>query len=150
MSDFEVGYGKPPKHTQFKVGNRANPKGRPKRAPLAKAEIIHDVLNELAQYTEGGRRKTSTRHELVIKKVLSETLNGDMKAAVLLLNLYEHAQKFGDAGVQVITIHDWQPDYPGQTAEQKTREFAAQGEAAAPEWWKEPGGDPASGSPKPD
>jgi hypothetical protein len=144
MSDFEVGYGKPPKLSRFKVGNRANPKGRPKRVPLAKAEIIHNVLSETAQYTEDGRPKTATRHELAIKKVLSETLKGDMKAAVTLLNLYAHAQKFGDAGVQIITVHDWQPDYPGQTAEQKTQEFATQGEAVAPEWWKNSDEDPTS------
>jgi hypothetical protein len=147
MNDDEVGYGKPPKHSRFKVGNKANPNGRPKRGPLAKAEIIHDVLSETAQYTENGRRKTATRHELAVKKVFSETLKGDMKAAVMLLELYVHAQKFGDAGDQIITVHDWQPDYVGQTAEQKTREFATQGEAVAPEWWKKSDGDLPSKTP---
>ena len=33
MSDYEVGYGKPPKHARFKKGFAANPKGRPKRQP---------------------------------------------------------------------------------------------------------------------
>jgi len=28
--DYEVGYGKPPKHGQFKPGQSGNPKGRPK------------------------------------------------------------------------------------------------------------------------
>jgi hypothetical protein len=144
MSDYEVGYGKPPKHSRFKVGNKANLEGRPKRTPLVNAEIIHKVLSETAQYTEDGRPKTATRHELAIKKVLSETLKGDTKAAVTLLDLYAHAQKFGDAGVQIIEVHDWQHDYPGQTAEQKTREFATQGEAAPPQWWKESDGDPTS------
>ena len=31
MTDYEVGYKKPPRHSQFKAGNRANPKGRGKR-----------------------------------------------------------------------------------------------------------------------
>jgi len=30
MSDYEVGYKKPPRHSQFKPGNRGNPKGRGK------------------------------------------------------------------------------------------------------------------------
>ena len=30
MNDDEVGYGKPPKHGQFKKGQSGNPKGRPK------------------------------------------------------------------------------------------------------------------------
>jgi hypothetical protein len=146
MSDHEIGYGKPPKHTQFKVGNRANPKGRPKRGPLPKAEIIDGVLNESTQYIEEGRQKKATRHELAIKKVLSDTLKGDMKAALLLLNLYAHAQKFGDPRGQVITVHDWQPDYPGQTAEQKTREFAARGALTTPAWWEKSDKDPTDGN----
>ena len=28
-TDYEVGYGKPPKHTQFKRGQSGNPNGRP-------------------------------------------------------------------------------------------------------------------------
>jgi hypothetical protein len=31
MADYEVGYKKPPRHSQFKPGNRANPHGRGKR-----------------------------------------------------------------------------------------------------------------------
>jgi hypothetical protein len=31
MADYEVGYKKPPRHSQFKKGNRANPHGRGKR-----------------------------------------------------------------------------------------------------------------------
>jgi hypothetical protein len=55
VSDYQVGYGKPPQHSRFKPGNNANPKGRPKRGPLVKAEIINNVLNDNIQYTESGK-----------------------------------------------------------------------------------------------
>ena len=29
--DYEIGYKKPPKHTQFKPGQSGNPKGRPQK-----------------------------------------------------------------------------------------------------------------------
>jgi hypothetical protein len=29
------------------------------------------------------------------------------------------------------------PDYPGQTGEQKTREFATQANVETPAWWKD-------------
>jgi len=40
MADYEVGYGKPPKSRRFQPGVSGNPKGRPKRKPLALAETI--------------------------------------------------------------------------------------------------------------
>jgi len=35
-----------------------------------------------------------------------------------------------------LIITDWLPDYPGQTADQKTREFATTGDANPLEWWQ--------------
>jgi hypothetical protein len=67
MADDDVGYGKPPKHSRFKPGNNANPKGRPKRKPVAIADIIDNVLNGLAEYRERGRTKKARRRELTIK-----------------------------------------------------------------------------------
>jgi hypothetical protein len=34
MSDYEIGYGKPPKHSQFEKGVRPNLRGRSKRQDL--------------------------------------------------------------------------------------------------------------------
>ena len=45
MADYDVGYGKPPKRTRFKAGISGNLKGRPKRKPMALAEIVGKVLN---------------------------------------------------------------------------------------------------------
>jgi hypothetical protein len=58
MGDYEVGRGKPPKHSRFKAGNNANPNGRRgKRKPVAIADIIENVLNGRAEYRERGRIK---------------------------------------------------------------------------------------------
>jgi Family of unknown function (DUF5681) len=144
MSNYEVGYGKPPKHSRFKKGVSANPKGRPKRKALAVGEIINNVLNAPAKYREGGQTKKAPRRELTLKTHLQRALNGDVRSAETLLRLRAHAQKSGDALVHKIQMSDWLPDYPGQTAEQKTRESARQVEADVPEWWKRPGFDPTS------
>jgi hypothetical protein len=38
--DYQVGYGKPPKHTQFKPGKSGNPQGRPKGTKNLKTDLI--------------------------------------------------------------------------------------------------------------
>jgi hypothetical protein len=136
MSDHEVGYGKPPEKSRFKKGVSGNPKGRPKRKPVAAAEVVNKVLNASAEYRERGQVKRATRRELTLRNYVKLALKGDAKAAETLLRLRAHAQRFGDAGNDRVEVSDWLPDYPGQTGEQKTREFAEQGDAKATEWWK--------------
>jgi Family of unknown function (DUF5681) len=80
MSDDDVGYGKPPKHSRFKPGNNANPKGRPKRKPTAIAEIIDDVLDGPAEYRERGRTKKASRRELTVKTHIKRALAGDLSS----------------------------------------------------------------------
>jgi hypothetical protein len=41
--DYEVGYGKPPKHTRFKPGQSGNPKGRPKASKDFRS-LLHRAL----------------------------------------------------------------------------------------------------------
>jgi Family of unknown function (DUF5681) len=142
MGNHEVGFGKPPRQSRFKAGVSGNPKGRPKRKPLAASEIIDNVLNGTAEYRERGRTKMATRLELTLRAWLNRAMKGKVKAAEMLLKLRAHAQKFGDVGVRRIRMDDWLPDYPGQTAEQKTREFAMGSEADHPRWWNQAVGDP--------
>ena len=47
--DHEVGYGRPPKHTQFKAGTSGNPKGRPKGSLNLMNAIMKELLIVSAQ-----------------------------------------------------------------------------------------------------
>ena len=75
MSDYEVGYKKPPKNRQFKPGVCPNPAGRPKRGEMEKGEIMRRVLNAPVEYRDRGRAKRTTRIELTIKNVAAKALN---------------------------------------------------------------------------
>jgi hypothetical protein len=145
MGEYDVGYGKPPKGSRFKPGNNANPKGRPKRKPLAIAKTIADFVNQPVQYTENGRKRKATRQDLKIKKIVSDAVKGDVKSAEMMLKLLEFAKKHGGVGIQTIRIGNWLPDYPGQTAEQKTKEFRTNGEVGTLDWWKMAGNEPNEG-----
>ena len=53
MTDYEVGYGRPPIHTRFKKGVCPNPKGRGKRDSTEMVKTIRNVLSEEMEYREG-------------------------------------------------------------------------------------------------
>ena len=142
MSDYKVGYGKPPKGSRFGAGNNANPKGRPKREPLALAKTMREFQGQLSRYTESGRTKTARRQDLMSKKLVNDAVKGDVKSADMLLTWWQHLMKNGDAGPRTIRIRNWLPDRPGQTAEQKTQDSATDGAADPPEWWRKGEDDP--------
>jgi hypothetical protein len=136
VSDYRVGYRKPPKHSRFKKGLSGNPKGRPKRKAPEAGEIVMDVLNATAEYSERGRIKKAPRWMLVLKTLVKFALKGDVRSAETLLTIHAYAIRFGNAKLHEFQVHDWSPDYQGQTGEQKTREFAEATEADTPAWWK--------------
>jgi hypothetical protein len=86
-ADSEVGYKKPPRHSQFKPGNRANPLGRGKRERRTEAEIVHEIMTQSVTFVEGGKSKRAPRIKLMIKSVGAAALKGDIGAAEALLKI---------------------------------------------------------------
>jgi len=74
MNDYDVGYGKPPKHSQFKKGVCHNPHGRGKRRDLKVAEILNKVLNAKTEFRERGKLKKASRIELSVRRLAASAL----------------------------------------------------------------------------
>ena len=87
MTDYEIGYKKPPRDSQFKPGNRANPHGRGKRPRRIEAEIVNEVMNGWVNFREGGKLKRAPRIEILIKRYGAAALGGDVSAARALLKI---------------------------------------------------------------
>ena len=88
MADYEVGYKKPPRHSQFKPGNRANPHGRRGKAEQRKeSQIVHDIMQGRVDFREGGNSKRARRIEVMIKSCGAAALRGDVRAAEALLKI---------------------------------------------------------------
>jgi len=54
--NYAVGYGRPPKATQFKPGQPGNPKGRPKGSRSARAELTEIIHGKVPMIVDGRRR----------------------------------------------------------------------------------------------
>jgi hypothetical protein len=136
MNDDGVGYGRPPKASRFKPGMSGNPKGRPKRKPIAFAEVVNQVLDVPIEYLERGRPKVTTRRELTLQKWVDLAIKGDIRAAEHILKIRAQAERDGDPGSETIRVSGWLSDYPGQTAEQKTQDAAQAREGDSLKWWE--------------
>ena len=132
MTEYEIGYGKPPADGHFKPGVSGNPKGRPKRQTTALSEVIGEVLTSRMPFREKGRLRHATRQELVLRAVVARALAGDLKAAEEVLRQVHRALRSGMASMERVEITDWWPDYAGQTASQKTAAVADRVAAPTP------------------
>jgi Family of unknown function (DUF5681) len=110
LTDYDVGYGKPPKHSQFKKGVCPNPRGRGKRQDLKVGEIMNKVLNANAEFRENGKVKKASRIELSVRRLAASAIKGDVGSAALLLKMRAHAEKHHETGPIVIRIIGGFPD----------------------------------------
>lgn len=88
MSDREdddyVGYGRPPRHGQFRKGASGNPRGRPRKPKETRQLIERSELDELQRavfdqeisVTEGGRKRTRKAIDVVMRSQTAQAMKG--------------------------------------------------------------------------
>ena len=95
--DYEVGYGKPPRHTRFELGRSGNPQGRPGGSKNL-LTLLNKALNELVIVTEnGGRRKVSKR-EAIVTQLVNRSAQADLKAIQILLAMLRDIEGHAEPG----------------------------------------------------
>lgn len=80
----KVGYGNPPKATQFKKGQSGNPKGRPKKANRSNQTILMDILEQQISTGLSGQKKKMQIREAIIRARVQKALKGDLRAQELI------------------------------------------------------------------
>lgn len=89
-SHYVVGYGKPPKATQFQPGQSGNPKGRPKGAKSLNKLLLETLGASISVRTANGTRRI-TRIEAVLQKTLEQAMKGNGRAQLELIKLWRGA-----------------------------------------------------------
>jgi len=85
-SKYEVGFQRPPRHTQFRKGTSGNPKGRPREAKNL-AAVLDEALAEKVAIVENGRRRKITKRCAMIKQLVNKAASGDLRASRQLTDL---------------------------------------------------------------
>src|SRR5688572_2387709 len=84
-----VGYGVPPKHSRFKVGNREYLKRR-KKTKSNVGEEVRAFLVEKVGYRQGRKAKRGRRIDIYLLKNKTAALKGDLAAAASLIEMREN------------------------------------------------------------
>ena len=79
-NDQKVGYGKPPKATQFKKGQSGNPRGKPKGAK-SMSTVARELLDGEISLTLNGRVKRITRREAIVLAQFNKAVDGNVQSA---------------------------------------------------------------------
>lgn len=87
---YEVGYKRPPRHTQFQKGCSGNPAGRPRLAKGLKTIVRETMTAQVEVRTAAGARKMS-RVEALMHKTVELAMKGNVRAMTELLSLYAAA-----------------------------------------------------------
>jgi len=91
--DYVVGYGRPPKASQFVAGKSGNPRGRPKGSRSVGA-VLQDIIQQKIVVTENGKTRRIPALEVMLRRLANDAMRSDAGATKLLLSLID---RYADA-----------------------------------------------------
>jgi hypothetical protein len=87
-SDYEVGYGKPPKSSRFKKGQPSpNPKGRPKKAASIMAAVQESLEQTVPVTMADGKKRRMRKVEVIAAKITNDAVSGKIQSQRLIVSL---------------------------------------------------------------
>jgi hypothetical protein len=96
--DYEIGYGKPPKASQFPKGKSGNPAGSKKKDKINDLRVvIEDVLAESVKVRDSGKSRRISKLEAMLQVQRSKALKGDHKAVNSVFKLAQETGMFTQA-----------------------------------------------------
>ena len=93
---YEVGYGKPPRHTQFRKGTSGFA-GHRHKSQATMSDQLNRILREKVSVTDGGKKQRLTKEEVFLRQFVSRAISGDRQCSKLMLEYLAHRQDQPDA-----------------------------------------------------
>lgn len=84
MSNYEIGYMKPPRETRFKPGQSGNKAGRPKSGKNT-YKLLDDLLNQGALVMKDGKNVRINKKTMSLLQLVNAAAKGNIKALQMLL-----------------------------------------------------------------
>ena len=112
--DYDVGYGKPPAHTQFVKGQSGNPSGRRARQ-LTLDELIAQEVRKKVTIVENGQPMRITKKQAIAMRCVQRAMQGDAKAQKQVLDSLRQLETptFGERQIEVTLVLE-EPVTPAQ------------------------------------
>jgi len=104
---YEIGYRRPPASGRFKPGTSGNPRGRPKGARNF-VTLLEQELQQTITVNENGKKKKITRQQAMVKRVVTNALNGDAKAILLLIDILKRTGQFNAQTAEDLLPDDYE------------------------------------------
>lgn len=103
---YEIGYRRPPKSGQFKKGQSGNPKGRPKGAKNFMT-LLDQELDQKITVNENGRKKQISRMEALVKRLVADSLQGNLRTTIAMVGLLQRHGKFDETDTEELAPGDY-------------------------------------------
>jgi|SRR5579862_372678 len=102
---FEIGYGKPPKASQFAKGRSGNPKGRPKGSRNLASIVLRESRQLVRVNGPRGPRKMN-KAELTVMQIGNKSAQGDPRAAREFISLIQWSEVVANSKTESSTSHE--------------------------------------------
>jgi hypothetical protein len=107
--EYVGGYGRPPKHSQWKKGQSGNPKQRRKRQPKSVATMVDEFFAREVDVVENGLSLRRTAFEIIFLQLCNKATAGNTRALNVLKKYGDFAASRDPTGglrLQVIEEHE--------------------------------------------
>jgi len=101
-AEHAVGYGRPPKATQFKKGQSCKPRGRPKGCRPVGA-VLQEILGRRIAVTEAGKTRRLPALEVMLRRLANDAMRSDPAALKQILSLYD---RYGESPESTLSVDE--------------------------------------------